>query len=81
MRILSGRHSYISANLAKISVDEIALNRQGRSSDRKRQTALAFARALIEKRGKNSDGEFTAVKESAVHTPIDFPQLDQATVD
>ncbi|MDY0885894.1 carboxymuconolactone decarboxylase family protein [Dongia soli] len=55
-------HSYISTNLAKITPEEISLNREGRSSDPKRQAAIAFAKALIERRGKVSDEEFTAVK-------------------
>jgi uncharacterized peroxidase-related enzyme len=55
-------HTYISTNLAKIPPEEIALNREGRSTDPKRQTAIAFAKALIEKRGKVSDEEFAAVK-------------------
>jgi uncharacterized peroxidase-related enzyme len=55
-------HSYISSNLAKIPPEEIALNREGRSSEPKRQAAIAFAKALIEKRGKVTDEEFAAVK-------------------
>src|ERR1700727_1980339 len=50
-------HSYISTNLAKIPPDEITLNRAGRSSNPKRQAAIAFAKALIEKRGKVTDEE------------------------
>ncbi|MCA6108338.1 carboxymuconolactone decarboxylase family protein [Bradyrhizobium cenepequi] len=57
-------HSYVSTNLAKIPPEEIALNRQGRSSDSKRQAAVAFAKALIETRGKVSDAQFTAVKDA-----------------
>src|ERR1700749_107857 len=48
-------HSYISTNLAKISPEEIALNRKGRSSEPKRQAEIAFAKTLIEKRGKVTD--------------------------
>jgi uncharacterized peroxidase-related enzyme len=55
-------HSFISTNLAKIPPEEIALNREGRSSDPKRQAAIAFAKALIERRGKVSDEEFAAIK-------------------
>ena len=55
-------HSYISSNRAKIPPEEIALNREGRSSEPKRQAAIAFAKALIEKRGKVTDEEFAAVK-------------------
>src|SRR6201999_3313397 len=55
-------HSYIATNLAKISPDEIGLNRVGRSSDPKRAAAVAFAKALIETRGKVSEEAFNAVK-------------------
>lgn len=57
-------HSHISTNLAKISPEEIALNRQGRSGDPKRQAAVAFAKALIETRGKVSDAQFAAVRDA-----------------
>ena len=55
-------HSYIATNLAKIAPEEIALNREGRSKDPKRQAAIAFAKVLIETRGKVPDEEFAAVK-------------------
>ena len=48
-------HNYVSTNLAKPPQEEIALNRQGRSGDPKRQAAIAFAKALIEARGGVSD--------------------------
>jgi len=57
-------HSYVSANLAKITPEEIALNRRGRSGDPKRQAAVSFAKALIETRGKVSDAQFTAVRDA-----------------
>jgi uncharacterized peroxidase-related enzyme len=55
-------HSYIAANLAKIDADEIAVNREGKSSDPKRQAAIQFAKRLIETAGKISDEEFGAVR-------------------
>jgi uncharacterized peroxidase-related enzyme len=57
-------HSFTAGNLAKISADEIELNREGRSSDTKRQAAIAFAKALIETRGKVSDAQFAAVRDA-----------------
>jgi uncharacterized peroxidase-related enzyme len=57
-------HSFIAGNVAKIPADEIELNREGRSSDPKRQAAVAFAKALIETRGKVSDAQFAAVREA-----------------
>jgi uncharacterized peroxidase-related enzyme len=55
-------HSFIAGNLAKIPTDEIELNREGCSSDPKRQAAVAFAKALIETRGKVSDAQFAAIR-------------------
>ena len=59
-------HSYIAGNLAKIPADEIEMNREGRSSDPKRQAAVAFAKALIETRGKVSDAQFAAVRDAGL---------------
>jgi uncharacterized peroxidase-related enzyme len=55
-------HSYIAGNFAKMSPEEIALNRQGRSQDQKRGVAAHFARNVIEVRGKVSDIELAAVR-------------------
>jgi uncharacterized peroxidase-related enzyme len=57
-------HSYVSTNMAKIPPEEIDLNRQGRSSNPKRQAAVAFAKALIETRGKVSDAQFAAIRDA-----------------
>jgi len=57
-------HSFMAGNLTKIPADEIELNREGRSTDPKRQAAVAFAKALIETRGKVSDAQFTAVRDA-----------------
>ena len=57
-------HSFMAGKLAKIPADEIELNREGRSSDPKRQAALTFAKALIETRGKVSDAQFAAVRDA-----------------
>jgi uncharacterized peroxidase-related enzyme len=55
-------HSYIAGNFAKMSPEEIALNRQGRSQDSKRGAAVHFARNLVEARGKVADGDLAAVR-------------------
>jgi len=57
-------HSFIAGNLTKIPADVIELNRKGRSSDPKRQAAVAFAKALIETRVKVSDAQFAAVSDA-----------------
>jgi uncharacterized peroxidase-related enzyme len=57
-------HSYTARNLAKIDTDEIAINREGKSADPKRQAAIMFAKRLIETAGKVSDEEFEAVRKA-----------------
>lgn len=64
LRLLPRRAQLCLDELAKIPSEEIALNRQGQSSDPKRQAAVAFAKALIETRGKVSDAQFAAVKDA-----------------
>src|SRR6516165_8400306 len=56
-------HSFTAGKLAKIPADEIELNRECRWGDPKRQAAVAFAKALIETRGKVSDAQFAAVRD------------------
>jgi uncharacterized peroxidase-related enzyme len=55
-------HTWVATNLAKISPEEVALNRKGESSDAKKASAIVFAQKLIEKHGKVSDTEFAAVR-------------------
>ena len=55
-------HTYLGLNLAKIDAAEIALNREGGSSDPKASAAVRFARQVVEARGKVSDADLAAVK-------------------
>jgi uncharacterized peroxidase-related enzyme len=57
-------HSFTAGNQAKIPADEIELSREGRSNDPKRRAAVAFAKAFIETRGKVSDAQFAAVRDT-----------------
>ena len=54
-------HTFVS-KLAHTTIEETLLNREGKSQDPKRQAAFAFAKALIEARGKVSDAEFEMVR-------------------
>jgi uncharacterized peroxidase-related enzyme len=45
-------HTYLGLNLAKIDADEIARNRNGRSSDPKAKAAVAFAAKVAHERGR-----------------------------
>lgn len=55
-------HTYLGLNLAKIDAAEIALNREGASSDPKAHAAVRFARQVTEARGKVTDADLAAVK-------------------
>lgn len=57
-------HTYLGLNLAKISPEEIALNRQGASNDRKAHAAVSFAAQVTRQRGHVSDKDIAAVREA-----------------
>jgi uncharacterized peroxidase-related enzyme len=57
-------HSYIGENLAKISPEEAALNRQGRSGDAKIAAALQFAAKVAQARGQVSGDDIAAVRKA-----------------
>jgi len=55
-------HTYLGLNVAKISPEEIALNRKGASSDEKANAAVQFAAKVTQERGHVSDADVTAVR-------------------
>lgn len=55
-------HTYLGTNLAKISPEEIALNRKGKSGDAKASAAVAFAYKVAQERGHVSDSDISAVR-------------------
>lgn len=55
-------HTYLGLNLAKISPEDIALNRKGASTDAKANAAVQFAAKVAQLRGKVSDADLAAVK-------------------
>jgi len=55
-------HTYLGLNLAKISAEEIALNRKGASTDVKAHAAVSFATKVARKRGHVSDADIAAVR-------------------
>lgn len=55
-------HTYIGLNLAKISPEEIALNREGTSSDSKANAAVAFAAKVTRERGHVSEADVAEVR-------------------
>jgi uncharacterized peroxidase-related enzyme len=55
-------HSYLGKNLAKLSDEEIALNRDGGSTDPKADAAVRFAVKVVNARGHVSDADIRDVK-------------------
>lgn len=55
-------HSYLGKNVAKLSDAEIAVNRDGGSTDQKADAAVRFAVKLVNARGHVSDADIKAVK-------------------
>src|SRR6516165_9717484 len=57
-------HSYLGLNLAKISPEEVALNRQGKSSDAKANAAVSFAAKVVRERGHISEADIKSVRDA-----------------
>lgn len=57
-------HTYLALNLAKISPEEIALNRKGASGDARADAAVGFAAKVASKRGHVSDADIAAVRKA-----------------
>ena len=55
-------HTYLGTNLAKLSAEEIAANRAGRSTDAKADAAVRFALRVLEARGGVADADLAAVR-------------------
>lgn len=57
-------HSYLAANLAKLSAEEILANRNAASSDPKADAALRFAVKLVESRGHVDRSEISLLRQA-----------------
>ncbi|MCI5078185.1 peroxidase-related enzyme [Oricola sp.] len=57
-------HSYLGMNMAKISGEEIALNRMGRSGDPKADAAVRFATGVVRDRGRVTDLDIAALRDA-----------------
>jgi uncharacterized peroxidase-related enzyme len=57
-------HTYLGLNLAKITPEEVALNRSGASSDAKANAAVHFAATIVRQRGHISDADLSAVRDA-----------------
>ena len=57
-------HSYLGLNLAKISPEEIALNRKGESGDARANAAVNFAAKVVRERGHITEADIKAVRDA-----------------
>jgi alkylhydroperoxidase family enzyme len=57
-------HTYLGLNLAKITPEEVALNRSGASSDAKANAAVHFAATIVRQRGHISDADLSTVRDA-----------------
>ena len=57
-------HSYLATNFARMSPEEIALNRQGKSLDARRAAAATFTQHLIKAHGTVNDADLQAVRDA-----------------
>ncbi|WP_342708246.1 carboxymuconolactone decarboxylase family protein [Bradyrhizobium sp. B124] len=55
-------HSYLATNIAKLSPDEIALNRKGGSKSVKAEAVVNFAAKVADQRGRVGDDDIAAVR-------------------
>jgi uncharacterized peroxidase-related enzyme len=57
-------HSYLGLNFAKISPEEVALNRKGESGDPKANAAVHFAAKVVRERGHITEADINAVRDA-----------------
>ncbi len=55
-------HSYLASNLARLSAEEIAANRAGRSTEAKADAAVRFALKVAENRGRVANEDLQGVR-------------------
>jgi uncharacterized peroxidase-related enzyme len=60
-------HSYLATNFAKLSPEEITLNRKGGSKDVKAEVAVNFAVKVAQLRGRVGDADIAAVRLAGYH--------------
>lgn len=72
-------HAYVANTFAKMSAEEIALNRAGRSENPRRAAAAAFARRVIETRGQVTDEDLAVVR-AAGYSDANIVEIVASTV-
>ncbi len=61
-------HTYLGANLARLSPEEMAANRRGRSTDAKADAAVVFAVKVAKNRGHVADADLGDVRAAGYDT-------------
>lgn len=59
-------HTFLAKNIAKLSDDEIALNREGRSNDAKADAAVVLSRKIAIARGEVSEDDLGLARKAGV---------------
>jgi uncharacterized peroxidase-related enzyme len=57
-------HTWLGLNLAKLSAEEVALNRKGASGDHKADAAVRFAAKVVRERGHIDDADIKEVRDA-----------------
>jgi len=57
-------HNYLGLNLAKISPEEVTLNRKGASGDAQANAAVSFAAKVVRERGHVTEADIKAVRDA-----------------
>ncbi|WP_291844670.1 carboxymuconolactone decarboxylase family protein [Maricaulis sp.] len=57
-------HTYLGLNLAKLTPEEVARNRRGKSGETKADAAVGFAAKVVRERGQVSDSDIKALRDA-----------------
>jgi uncharacterized peroxidase-related enzyme len=73
-------HSYLGLNLAKITPEEVALNRRGQSGEAKANAAVAFAAKIVRERGHVAAADLAAVRDAG-YTDAEIVEIVAVTAE
>ncbi len=72
-------HNWLGLNFAKLSPEEIALNKKGQSSDPKAEAAVHFAMRVVQLRGKVTDADLDSIR-TAGYSDADIVEIVAVSV-
>jgi uncharacterized peroxidase-related enzyme len=73
-------HSYLGLNLAKISPEEVALNRKGESGDAKANAAVSFAAKVVRERGHITEADIATPASAMARSWRSSPSLPRTSL-